>query len=158
YLMSMDVVRYDTFEFKGDMNSSYQGMLESSMERHTLVSALDFNFSVQLRLVGNPNIEIPTQNSMSSFHFNFGTPMFYAGKTYAGMPSNCMDGQSIDNIGFNVGLTRKNNVVPTTCTDKGTFNPRYVTATKVDNKEEIETNDDSIVESELDGPKIAFFL
>ncbi|KAH1063407.1 hypothetical protein J1N35_028394 [Gossypium stocksii] len=48
--------------------------------------------------------------------------MFYVGNSYAGMTLSYMDRQSVRNIGFNIGLTRTNDVLPTTCSSQGTSN------------------------------------
>ncbi|KAH1108191.1 hypothetical protein J1N35_011959 [Gossypium stocksii] len=132
------------------LQKSYQEMLESLMGRNSSVSALDFNFGIQLGLVGNPNLGAPTRNFFSAFHFNFQMLMFYVGNTYAGMPPSY------------TGLMRMDDVLPTTCTDEGISNPEPVTGVdnekKAKNKEEYKIDDDPIQESGPDGSRITLFF
>ncbi|KAH1039505.1 hypothetical protein J1N35_041248 [Gossypium stocksii] len=75
-----------------------------------------------------------------------------------GVPSSYIGKHSVSNIGFNVGLMRMNDVLPTAFTGERTFNPIHETAIEVDNKEEVETNDDQMQESGLDGSEIVLFF
>ncbi|KAH1055807.1 hypothetical protein J1N35_033872 [Gossypium stocksii] len=102
-------------------------MLKSSIGRYSTISAIDFSYGVWLRLVGNPKVETSTRHSMIDFDFNFRTSMFYAGNTYICMPSSYTSGQFASNIGFNIRLTRMNNVLHTTYTSERTSNPGHET-------------------------------
>lgn len=73
------------------------------------------------------------------------------------MPSSCRSGKFVSNIGFNVGLTRTNDVLLTNYTSERTYNPVHETAIEIDNKEKVEIDYDPIWESELNGLKIALF-
>lgn len=73
------------------------------------------------------------------------------------MLSSDTSGQSVSNIGFNLGLSNMNDVLPTTRTDERTFNLVHNLATRVDNKEEVEINDDPIQESRHNGLKFTLF-
>ncbi|KAK5839812.1 hypothetical protein PVK06_008652 [Gossypium arboreum] len=118
--------------FTALLQSLYQEMLESPMRRHSSILTFDFNFGIHSGLVG--------------------TPLSYTG------------GKSISNIGFNIRLVRTDDVLPTIYTGEGTFNPSHEIVTRVDNKEkaenkeEIETDDNSIQESRRDGLKISLFF
>lgn len=67
-----------------------------------LVSAIDFNFGIQSRLVDKLNVETSTRHFVTAFEFNFEMSMIYVENTCANMPSSYMGEQSVNNIGFNV--------------------------------------------------------
>ncbi|KAH1038703.1 hypothetical protein J1N35_040446 [Gossypium stocksii] len=77
-------VKSPTTQLCGDftmlLQSSYRGMFESLIGRHSLVLTLDFNFGVQSGLVGNLNAETSTRHFVSAFHITFRTS--YARNTY----------------------------------------------------------------------------
>ncbi|KAH1047734.1 hypothetical protein J1N35_038518 [Gossypium stocksii] len=145
--------------------STYLPVREARMKEQvesptTQLCALDFSHDrqniQQSGFNGNPEYWTPTRHLVSGFDLNFSQPMFNAGSTYRRMTSSSNNWQSTCDFGYFDKYTRRDDILLTTSTVKGTTNPGD--ADGDENEEDTESNAGPIRELGVDDLEIAIFF